>query len=924
MALLAAACAIGLAAWVSQGAVATTDAGVGSRVGELPAAWWLGVWTVVAGAALAAASWRGISWRPFFVPLVVLLPWLPFPVPPAALIWTGPLVAWVWVGAAVAVAAAAWRPGPWPLWGAHLVGNPRRAPWLALVVAFVVYCGAARAVSTSILGGDEPHYLVITQSLLEDRDLQVENNYRSGRYHDFFSGDLRPDFLRRGLNEQIYSIHAPGLPVLVLPAFASAGYPGVVVFLALLAAIGASVLWRAGYRLTGSASAAWFGWATVAAGAPTFFHAMLVYPDGAATAFVAVGLVALAALEAEPAGSPGDPAGVAKTSRTGVPWSAWRWGAVGVALGVLPWLHTRLVILAALLAGFLALRLIARREFGRAAAMLAVVGASVAAWLAYFHVIYGEWNPSAPYAGIPQATWTSIPHGLPALFVDQQFGLVPNAPAFGVALVGLFAVLRSRRRLAVELTVLLAAYTLLVAGFHMWWGGHSAPARLLVPVLPILALPAAVCWSQWRTAGRAVAVVALTLSVLITASMVATENGTLIFNDRDGVGQLLEWATPLVDLPRAAPSFLWGAPAAALGGAAAWLAAMVCAMVALWVVARRADRSDGDTRAILALAAPLALCAAVMAGATASWKVAGTNAVTPAASELAFLRAFDPGALPNGVRFRNLEWTTSSSIPARFAIATSGRGPAEADGPLLFLIDVPPGVYGVSPQAAMSAQGVMEVYVGRGREPIARWEFGPGARDRHYQVSLPVSVNALIVTGDARARASAPRLALQPVSVVPRSRRPAMPRAARATRYGNVVAYAFTPEVYLEGPGMWVIGGLGVPLALTADPPAASARLLLRNGPVSNRVTLRGTGTAIDLPLQPGEERVVEVPVDRATGGAAIEVRAERGFRPADFDKATKDIRYLGIWIQPMGSDPISPSAPMGSDPITSPRGPTR
>jgi hypothetical protein len=89
-----------------------------------------------------------------------------------------------------------------------------------------------------------------------------------------------------------------------------------------------------------------------------------------------------------------------------------------------------------------------------------------------------------------------------------------------------------------------------------------------------------------------------------------------------------------------------------------------------------------------------------------------------------------------------------------------------------------------------------------------------------------------------------------------------------------------------------------VPLALTVDPPAAAARVLLRNGPVPNRVTLRGAGTSVDLELQPGEERVVDVPVDRVTGGAVFEIRAEKGFRPADFDKTTKDLRYLGVWIQ--------------------------
>ena len=73
-------------------------------------------------------------------------------------------------------------------------------------------------VNLKLATGDEPHYLVIAQSLLKDGDLKIENNHRRGDYRAFFGGELRPDYLQRGRNGEIYSIHAPGLPVLVAPA----------------------------------------------------------------------------------------------------------------------------------------------------------------------------------------------------------------------------------------------------------------------------------------------------------------------------------------------------------------------------------------------------------------------------------------------------------------------------------------------------------------------------------------------------------------------------------------------------------------------------------------------------------------------------------------------------------------------------------
>ena len=38
-------------------------------------------------------------------------------------------------------------------------------------------------------------------------------------------------------------------------------------------------------------------------------------------------------------------------------------------------------------------------------------------------------------------------------------------------------------------------YLVTVTHFAMWWGGWSPPARFFVPVLPLLAVPAAVIWT---------------------------------------------------------------------------------------------------------------------------------------------------------------------------------------------------------------------------------------------------------------------------------------------------------------------------------------------------------------------------------------------------------------------------------------------
>ena len=55
--------------------------------------------------------------------------------------------------------------------------------------------------------GDEPHYLVISQSLWRDGDLKIENNHQRGDYREYYEPDLEPHYLTRGTDEEIYSIH---------------------------------------------------------------------------------------------------------------------------------------------------------------------------------------------------------------------------------------------------------------------------------------------------------------------------------------------------------------------------------------------------------------------------------------------------------------------------------------------------------------------------------------------------------------------------------------------------------------------------------------------------------------------------------------------------------------------------------------------
>jgi hypothetical protein len=135
--------------------------------------------------------------------LVPYLPWIPDRAP-LLLVLAGPL-RWVIAGiAVVAVLRRATRDtktGPENAKTRRFYDRVgRRGVFLISLAVYLVF--GLYAVETNGLGGDEPHYLIITESLLKDGDLQIENNHRQGDYRSFFDGELRPDYLQRGKNGQ--------------------------------------------------------------------------------------------------------------------------------------------------------------------------------------------------------------------------------------------------------------------------------------------------------------------------------------------------------------------------------------------------------------------------------------------------------------------------------------------------------------------------------------------------------------------------------------------------------------------------------------------------------------------------------------------------------------------------------------------------
>src|SRR4051812_15592433 len=392
--------------WLSFGTLAVSGVDANARrVGVLPSPLWLVAAFVIVSIAAAIIGHTRI--RLFWLSAFVLLPWLPFPVPAAAYIWTGPLRWGLWAMLAIpCLAPAAIAATPAPVLRAF--AHPVRAPYLAALFATIACLVAAWQIAPQLPGGDEPHYLIIAQSLLKDGDLQIENNHRRGDYREYYAGPLRPDYLARGKNGQIYSVHSPGLPALVAPVFAAFGYPGVLVLLAIVGGCATGLAWKAVWLVTEDVPASWFGWATVALSIPFLFQVFIVYPDGPGAALVIAGL--LTAIVGE------------RASRRALI-------AAGVALAILPWLHTRFAVTA----GALGLIILVRQHSApdrlrRMASFAAIPAISALAWFGLFYAIYGSPNPAAAYGGYTQRAAPQIPPNFSRVLFDPPFRLLPHTP----------------------------------------------------------------------------------------------------------------------------------------------------------------------------------------------------------------------------------------------------------------------------------------------------------------------------------------------------------------------------------------------------------------------------------------------------------------------------------------------------------------
>ena len=371
---------------------------------------------------------------------------------------------------------------------------------LAVVYSTSIDIRASRGASIT---GDEPFYLITTQSLLQDGDLDLRNQYATRSYESFF--DHRDGLWTQSVpldDGRVLSPHNVGLSLLLLPGFGLDGLVGVQVQLVLMAALTWALAYLLALRLTEARPRlAWL--ATLAVSATAFIYSSEVYPELPA-ALALVGALLLA------------------TGRERL--SITRVLVLVLLLTALPWLGAKYAPLAALVALY-----VLWRAEPRGRAVLVLGGALSALAYAAFHLATYEsltpYNVNLVYAGGSTSTIVGehIEVGdrvyrLWGLLIDRRFGVARWAPLLFAVVPGLLLLARgdARQRLVLGLVaaqVLIA--TFVVITMMGWW----FPGRTLVTVFPLLPIPLVLVASRGGTAWRAALVALAVYSLAVTAAL---------------------------------------------------------------------------------------------------------------------------------------------------------------------------------------------------------------------------------------------------------------------------------------------------------------------------------------------------------------------------------------------------------------------
>lgn len=386
----------------------------------------------------------------------------------------------------------------------------------AALIAALVYALVIPTQMRTPIDGDEPYYLLMTESLIHDRDLDLANQYRHLRHSATGRLDLVPQLGDPvGRHGERYSRHEPFLAFLLIPGYLIGRLPGALATIALFAVL----LVRSTIRLLEdegiSDRDARALFPIFAFGPPVVFYAARIWPEVPGALFFVEAVRGIRQRRSK------------------------RWLPALLALVLLK--------LRFLLVGVI---LVARVLWDRRSRALVIAAMVLLVPIAIVWSISGSvtnvhsWRELLPFPAQNYAI------GFFGLLTDGAAGFLFQAPLY---LGAIFALARWRSmpegfRLGCLAAVL---YILYLLPRSEWHGGWSPPLRYVAILIPILALGAAVLIER-----KALLVVASLWTIGLTIHGLAYP--WRLFHIANGENPVGEWLSELYrsDFSRLFPSLI--------------------------------------------------------------------------------------------------------------------------------------------------------------------------------------------------------------------------------------------------------------------------------------------------------------------------------------------------------------------------------
>ncbi len=364
----------------------------------------------------------------------------------------------------------------------------RQIGWLVFLATVCVYFFLTPYVLRHWwLTGDEPHYLLVTHSIVTDGDFRLANNYENKDFLGFYVGDdLGPVLhVAKGKDGDLYPIRGPGFSLLLAPAYLLGGRAGVAFLLDLVSGLLAMNFYLLGYEVTRSRLATLMAWVFVFFTPLLVVYTFLLYPE------VVGGLILILALRTI--------MGTVEETRANR-GGARDWLFIGFLIALLPWLSNRFIPSAGIL--FICALAYGWRnpdKISRWQAMIHLLSPCIGSALlysAYNYSFFGNLSPLAAYdiAGhnlsghLLQTRFTDVGTAMLGWLLDPRRGLFIHAPVYVLSLPGILLLLRQRRKEAFLLLPYPTIVYLSMAWAGLYWTGWEISPRYMVSIMPILGI----------------------------------------------------------------------------------------------------------------------------------------------------------------------------------------------------------------------------------------------------------------------------------------------------------------------------------------------------------------------------------------------------------------------------------------------------